>query len=162
MGITAPGNFYSSFLDNNLNYVRAFRHFLIAATAGLLRMQGYQVSTSDTFLHAYNVGGFNMVYSCLGFGIMSFFIAFVIAYPKSIKSKIIFAPIGLVIIQCLNISRLYLLTLYWRQSIFVGNINHHTLFNIVLYLMLLIMIYVWINISDKKTNPLKSVSRNPF
>ena len=162
MGITAPGNFYNSFIDTHLNYVRGLRHILIDTTAGLLRTQGYQVTTSDTFLHAYNVGGFNIVYSCLGFGIMSFFLAFVIAYPKSLKSKLIFAPIGLTIIQCLNITRLYLLTIYWRKSIFIGKIDHHTLFNIILYLILLLMIYVWININDKKTNPVESENRNPF
>ncbi|MDB5013237.1 MAG: hypothetical protein JWQ25_1439 [Daejeonella sp.] len=149
MGITSPGNYYSSFLDNNLNYVRGLRHFLISSTASILQHWGYTVTTTDTMLHAYNVGGFNIVYSCLGFGLMSFFLAFVIAYPKRLKSKLIFGIVGLITIQILNILRLLLITLYWTKSIFAGRINHHTLFNVLLYIILLFIVVLWVNSKDK-------------
>ena len=152
IGITSPGNYYSSFLDTHLNYVRGLRHFLISSTAHILQYWGYQVTTTDTMLHAYNVGGFNIVYSCLGFGLMSFFIAFVIAYPKPLKSKLIFGAFGLFIIQILNIARLVLITLYWTKSIFAEKINHHTLFNVLLYIILLSTIVVWINAKDEQIN----------
>ena len=42
MGITSPGNYYSSFLDNNLNYVRGLRHFLLSSTAYILEFMGYR------------------------------------------------------------------------------------------------------------------------
>ena len=158
IGITAPGNFYSSFLDENLNYVRGFRVLLLNITSGILQLMGHTVTTTDTMLHAYNVGGFNIVYSCLGFGVMSFFTAFVVAYPKSLRSKLIFLPIGLVFIQVLNIIRLLLITVYWRKSFFFGKINHHDLFNIVLYTLLLTLIYIWINSGNKKANELQPLS----
>ena len=79
IGITAPGNHYSEFLDQHLNYIRGFRVFLISVSAAVMRLFGYEVFTSDTTLHALNAGGINVVYSCLGFGVMSFFVAFVIA-----------------------------------------------------------------------------------
>ncbi|MDB5120223.1 MAG: hypothetical protein JWN56_1441 [Sphingobacteriales bacterium] len=149
MGITSPGNYYSNFLDNHLNYVRGLRHFLISSTASILQHWGYNVTTTDTMLHAYNVGGFNIVYSCLGFGLMSFFLAFVIAYPKPLKSKLIFGLVGLITIQILNILRLLLITLYWTKSVFAGRINHHTLFNVLLYIILLFTIIIWVNWRDK-------------
>lgn len=155
MGITAPGNYYSSFLDAHLNYVRGLRHFLISSTAHILHYCGYQVTTSDTMLHAYNVGGFNIVYSCLGFGLMSFFIAFVIAYPKPLKSKLIFGILGLIVIQVLNIIRLILITLYWTKSIFAEKINHHTLFNVLLYIILLFIIILWVNAKDESVRSSK-------
>lgn len=158
MGITAPGNYYSSFLDDHLNYVRGFRILLITITAGILRLMGHQVITSDTMLHAYHVGGFNIVYSCLGFGVMSFFVAFVVAYPKSLKSKLIFIPSGLLLIQLLNIARLLMITLYWRKSFFFGKIDHHTLFNAILYFTLLIIIYIWVNSADKSHRKSENMS----
>ena len=158
MGVTAPGNLYSSFLDENLNYVRGFRLFLLSITSGILQLMGHDVVTTDTMLHAYNVGGFNIVYSCLGFGVMSFFVAFVIAYPKSLKSKLLFIPIGLILIQSLNVLRLLLITLYWKRSFLMGIIDHHTLFNIILYALLLAMLYLWVNSGNKNANELQPMS----
>src|SRR5688572_11509273 len=87
MGITAPGNYYSPFLDHNLNYISGFRNILIAISAWVLRIFNYEVFTSDTTLHVLNMGGINVVYTCLGFGVMSFFTGFVLAWPeRSLKS----------------------------------------------------------------------------
>ncbi|MBC7743681.1 MAG: exosortase/archaeosortase family protein [Flavobacterium sp.] len=146
MGITAPGNYYSQFLDDHLDYIRQFRILLIFLSSLIIKMLGYQVFTSETTLHVFNAGGINVVYSCLGFGVMSFFVAFVIAWPeKSIKEKLLFIPIGLILIQTLNIARFILVAILWRRSSMRGTLDHHTLFNIILYLILLAVIYFWIN-----------------
>ena len=150
MGITAPGNYYNEFLDQHLNYIRGFRVMLISISAFLLRIFGYEVFTSDTTLHALNAGGINVVYSCLGFGVMSFFVAFVAAWPeRSFKSKLLFIPAGLMLIQTLNIARFILITLFWRTSSLRSVVDHHILFNFVLYAMLLGAIYLWISRNDK-------------
>ena len=157
MGITAPGNFYSAFLDQHLNYIRGFRILLISVSATLLKFFGYEVFTSDTTLHALNAGGINVVYSCLGFGVMSFFVAFVIAWPeKTVKSKLVFIPAGLLLIQALNVARFILITLFWRTSSFRSAVDHHILFNFVLYVILLTTIYFWIN----KGNDKKIIAKN--
>ena len=150
IGITAPGNHYSEFLDQHLNYIRGFRIFLISVSAALMRLFGYEVFTSDTTLHALNAGGINVVYSCLGFGVMSFFVAFVIAWPeRSIKSKLLFIPAGLILIQVLNIARFILITLFWRTSALRSVVDHHILFNSILYVVLLATIYFWISRHDE-------------
>ncbi len=146
MGITAPGNFYIPFLDEHLDYIQGFRHLLIGASAAVLRLLGHEVFQSDTTVHAYNVGGVTVVYSCLGLGVMSFFIAFVAAWPnRSVKSKLLFLPLGLLLIQTLNIIRFVAITLFWRQLPYKSLIDHHTLFNIILYAVLLGAIYIWIS-----------------
>lgn len=151
MGITAPGNYYSLFLDEHLNYISGFRNLLIGISAWIIRIFGYQVFTSDTTLHALNAGGINVVYSCLGFGVMSFFVAFVIAWPqRSLNSKLWFIPVGLLLIQTLNIARFIMITLFWRNSPYRSVIDHHTLFNVILYAILLASIYFWINANNSK------------
>ncbi|HUH33196.1 MAG TPA: exosortase/archaeosortase family protein, partial [Daejeonella sp.] len=150
-GITAPGNYYSQFLDEHLNYISGFRNLLIGISAWIIRIFGYQVFTSDTTLHALNAGGINVVYSCLGFGVMSFFVAFVIAWPqRSLNSKLWFIPAGLFLIQALNIARFIMITLFWRNSPYRSVIDHHTLFNVILYAILLASIYFWINANNSK------------
>ncbi|WP_026898968.1 exosortase Y [Daejeonella oryzae] len=146
MGITAPGNYYSPFLDEHLNYIRALRTFLIWASALILKSLNYTIYTSEYTLHAYGIGGINVVYSCLGFGVMSFFTAFIIAWPgKSFQNKIIFLIGGIIGIQVLNIARFILITLFWRSSSLPFKLDHHTLFNWVLYIILLGSIFIWTN-----------------
>ncbi|NEU07352.1 hypothetical protein GZH53_03410 [Flavihumibacter sp. R14] len=151
MGITAPGNYYSAFLDQNLNYIRGFRILLISISAAILKFFGYEIFVSDTTLHALNAGGINVVYSCLGFGVMSFFVAFVIAWPeKTLKNKLVFIPAGLLLIQVLNVARFILITLFWRTSSLRSVVDHHILFNFLLYAILLTSIYFWINYGNDK------------
>lgn len=149
-GLTSTGAHYNTFLDQNLNYISGLRDLLIGTSAGLLRQAGYTVYTSEFTLHVKEYGGFNVVYSCLGFGVMSFFTAFAIAYPKPLRSKLIFIPAGLVFIQLMNLVRFILIALfYWKNKDSLAGLDHHTLFNTVLYLLLGLLIYAWINRADK-------------
>ncbi len=149
LGIVSPGGYYFPFLAENLNYIEGFTQLLLQLTAFVLKLLGYKTFTFENWLHVSGKGGFILAYDCLGFGIMSFFTAFVIAYPKPIKSKYYYLPVGLLLIQSLNITRFVLLSLYWKGSLFNGLTDHHDLFNIVLYIMLLLIIYLWVNTKDK-------------
>ncbi|MBC7915748.1 MAG: hypothetical protein H7Y07_16690 [Pyrinomonadaceae bacterium] len=150
IGISAPGGYYVAILDQHFNYIRALTNFLLQSTVYVLNLLGYKTFTSNNWLHVSGKGGFILAYECLGYGIMSFFTAFVLAYPKPTKSKYLFLPAGLILIQMLNITRFVLLSLYWRGSIFKGIIDHHDLFNLILYACLLLVIYLWINFGEQK------------
>ncbi len=152
IGITAPGNLYFPWLDQHLNYIRALRHLLLGTSAFLLQQMGYVTYTSDILLYVYGHGGVKLVYSCLGYGVMSFFAAFVLAWPKPIKSKALFLPVGLLLIQSLNIVRFILLSLHGNKQLENLKIDHHSLFNLILYLMVMGILYWWVNrrvVSDK-------------
>ncbi len=114
-------------------------------SASIIRAMGEQVFTTEIWFRVVGRGGFVMAYDCLGYGVMSFFTAFVIAFPKPIKSKLWFLPAGLLLIQTLNVIRFVFLGLYWRQSELKTIIDHHDLFNIVLYIVLMIVLYFWLN-----------------
>jgi exosortase/archaeosortase family protein len=94
-------------------------------------------------------GIIDLIYTCLGLGVMSFFAAFVIAYPKKLKPKLIFLIAGLFGIQVLNIIRLMLLALYWNKS---RNriIDHHIIFDVIIYIVIIFALYKWVN--NKATN----------
>lgn len=145
MGLVAPGGYYVPFFVKYLNYISGLRYFLMQSTAFLLRQLGEQVFTTDIWMRVSGRGGFIMAYDCLGFGVMSFFAAFVIAFPKPLKNKYFFLPAGLLFIQALNILRFILLGRFWKHSHMKQIIDHHDLFNIILYLALMVLIYIWIN-----------------
>lgn len=150
-GITNPGKHYYPFLANHLNYIQGLRWLLLSISAQVLKVFGYPAIYNDTELLVAGKGAIVLVYSCLGLGLMSFFAAFVIAYPKKTKSKLIFLITGIFAIQFLNILRFVLLALFWNKNA-SRIIDHHTIFNIILYIIIMISLYFWVKQSDKHAN----------
>jgi exosortase/archaeosortase family protein len=148
-GITSPGNHFNSFLTNNLNYIQGLRNLLLHSTAQIINWLGYTAITNDFQLLVAGKGVINVVYSCLGLGIMSFFTAFVIAYPKKVKTKLLFLIPGLFCIQLLNVARFVLLALFWDKKKGII-LDHHIIFNITIYIIIAISIYFWVRHDDNK------------
>lgn len=149
IAITAKGGFYVPFLAEHFNYINWWRTFTIESAATILRWLDYNVYTNDYQLKVIGKHGFTLVYTCLGYGIMSVFAAFVLAFPGKIKSRYGFLALGIVIIQLLNTLRLMLLALYWDRRAPLLKIDHHDLFNIVVYAILILLVYVWLRYVNK-------------
>jgi len=142
-GITSPGNYYSPFLADHLNYIKGLRWLLLNSSAFVLNLFGFTAITSDYELLVAGRGVIQLVYTCLGLGLISFFAAFIIAYPKKLRSKVIFLISGIFGIEVLNIIRFILLVLYWNKRD-AQIIDHHTLFNIIIYILIAISLYFWV------------------
>ncbi len=152
IGITAKGGIYVPFLDQNLNYIKWWRNFSIQITADILRWLGNIVYTNATQLKVIGKSGFTLVYSCLGYGIMSAFTAFCISFPSPFKYRVGFMLFGLIFIQIMNIGRFVLLSLYWNNHNRFLGLDHHDLFNILIYISLIVISYLWIRHSSKIKN----------
>jgi exosortase/archaeosortase family protein len=150
-GLMAPGRFYSPFLAVHLNYIDGLRLLLIGCAVKILGWLGFiAIHNTDEILVA-GRGFLRIAYSCLGLGVSSFFAAFVIAYPKPIKIKVIFLLTGIAGIEILNVIRFVLLVLFWnghKNQI----IDHHTLFNAFIYIVIACVLYFWVK-TDHQTNP---------
>ena len=149
LSIVSPGGLYVAFLDDHLNFINALRYILIGCSAHILNLLGYVTKTTDIQML---VVGHNIVhigYDCLGFGVMSFFTAFVITYPGILKPKLYFWIIGLIVIQMINLARFVILSLYWRPGAHVYMSDHHTIFNLVVYIIIGISLYFYIRYQDK-------------
>jgi len=85
---------------------------------------------------------------------MSFFVAFVIAYPKDLKPKLIFLFAGIICIQVLNVLRFVFLVLFWDKKSKVI-LDHHTIFNIAIYIIMAITLYFWVKHDDKQVTAAK-------
>ncbi len=150
IGLVSPGGLYVPFLNQHLDYIQGLRKLLIETSAAILRQFNYDLYTTPMRLHVDGHGGIILVYSCLGYGIMSVFTAFVLSWPgKSWKNRLIFLISGLILIQTLNIGRLIGLSLLGQRLPLLEHIDHHTLFNLMVYAVLILSIYLWINTSKK-------------
>jgi exosortase/archaeosortase family protein len=143
-GLTSPGGYYSPFLANHLNYIQGLRWILLNASTGLLKLLGFSAICNNYRLLVAGKGDIHVVYSCLGLGVCSFFAAAVLSIPKPLKPKIIFICTGIAVIETLNMFRFVLLVLFWTK----GDskiVDHHTIFNLTIYTLVAISLYVWVN-----------------
>ncbi|WP_316817493.1 exosortase Y [Pedobacter nyackensis] len=145
IGIVSPGGLYIPFLDEHCNYIAIWRNLYISVAAKALEIMGYTVSTTEISLKVQGHSGFRLVYSCLGYGIMSCFSAFTLSFPKPIRSRLTFLLTGLLVILILNLCRFILLPLFYNPQVTIFSANHHDIFNVVLYIILLAVMYKWVN-----------------
>ncbi len=150
IGLSIRGGYYVEFFDKKINYIHLWRDFNISTVAELLRLTGEQVVTGPHHLHVTEKAGFNIVYSCLGYGIISLFSAFVLAYPKSPREKLLFLSLGIVIFQCLNIIRFMVIALYWHQALLAFQVNAHEIFNFLIYFCMALAVYIWLHTKKVK------------
>jgi exosortase/archaeosortase family protein len=155
IGFSSPGGYYSSFIHNYLDYVAWLRSALLYCSKLLLTFFGY--STYIDGVHTLRMqGGFGvrLVYSCIGFGVMSFWIAFIFANKVRWQKKVKWIMMGVSLIFLINVIRISLLLVAvnakWSNPL---NLDNHSLFNAVVYILIFVMIYLFDrsekNIGDK-------------
>ncbi len=150
IGISAPGGMYNAFVSKNLNYVDCIRSSLLTGTKYLLKILGTETYLNNKYnIRQVNGRGIVIVYQCVGYGIMSFWTAFIVALHGNLKKKILWWLFGMIIFWTLNVLRLSLLLIATNNNWnFPFGWDHHTWFGIVAYTVMLYFIYVF----DKKSN----------
>lgn len=153
IGVTTPGGeYYNNFIAQNLNYIDWLRKLLLNSSRLLLSVFGHK-SAIENIYDLRLIGGtrVHMVYSCLGIGLLSFWAAFIIANKNTLLKKIAWITGGFAVICLLNVIRVSLLLLAnnfgWKLFRVV---DHHTMFNITVYIFILLMIWLY-DRSAKKT-----------
>jgi exosortase/archaeosortase family protein len=97
-------------------------------------------------LKIFNGPSVETVYACLGLGLMSFWVAFVITYKSSNwKKKFSWTILGVFCIWLINCFRVALILIALQQKKTIdGFWDHHTLFNIVAYSLIFLLISSYI------------------
>ncbi len=114
-------------------------------------MFGYETHlASPVVIRMENGGGVQLVYACLGYGVTSFWLAFVFANNGSWKKKLLWMLGGALILWSLNVFRISLVLLanskHWKIPL---GWDHHTWFNIAAYLAIFVMIWLYDRSSKK-------------
>jgi exosortase/archaeosortase family protein len=154
IGITAEGgSFYSPFLQHRLNYVAWIR--------------GSVLHTSNIFAHALGVNTYvvtpytlkvlngpsvRMGYTCIGLENMSFWLAFVVSHSADISKKVIACLAGIFIIWLINCLRVTFLLMALNAGMNINRFtDHHTIYNIIAYLLIALMIYVFNSYENRRS-----------
>lgn len=152
IGLTGKGgSFYSTFLDEHLNYIRWLRESIIYFSSLILNLFNYDTIRLPYHLKIIDGVRVGVGYSCLGYGLMSMHIAIALSYPFkiNIRRKYLFG--GLLAIYLINVIRIA--AVGWVYTEYKGiNIDHHLIFNIIAYILIFTMMVYTIRLNTKHEN----------
>ncbi|MEI6265424.1 MAG: hypothetical protein WCP74_09960 [Sphingobacteriia bacterium] len=144
IGLSEKGGYYVAWL-HYIDYVSCYRMVLLkSATYWLGAFGDYALIEGRFYL---NMGGrlrIQLIYQCLGIGINSFWVAFVLADNiNNIKQKIGWVIFGVLLITILNITRIVILAkaLFYKWPL-LAKIEHHTFYNYGVYVIVLAMVFL--------------------
>jgi len=151
-GITGVGGkIYFPFLDHHFNLIKGLSSFLTGCAKLILQLMHYEVNQQsyNTLRIAYS-GGIRVNPSCLGWGVMSFWIAFVYPNSGNWRLKLKWMIIGVTSICILNIIRITLIAAaihhHWQT---ITSLDYHQTFNVGSYGCVFILVYLYIQVQKK-------------
>jgi exosortase/archaeosortase family protein len=162
IGFVTPGGYYNEFAAKYLDYISAIKTSLLFGTKTLVSFFGIQtIQFKNHIIRFVDGKGVRIAYDCGGYGVYSFWIAFVVANKSTFTRKISWILIGLFLLWIVNVIRisLFLVSVNKNWAMPLG-IDHHDWFTIVAYAVIFLMIFAF----DKNNNIQKinkSVSENP-
>lgn len=148
-GVTLPGGIYNAFVSKNLNYINAVRDSLLFGGQIITQLFGLTTIVDNDKLVVMLNGGIKgnsiiVSFDCLGLGVSSFWVAFILAHGLKFKKTLVWCLVGVIIIWIINCLRMGLLLFAlfkdWEP---LNTIDHHDAFNVVAYIFLGLLIYIF-------------------
>jgi len=141
IGLTVPEGYYSSFVVNYFNYPAVLRNSIFKGTSLLVSIFGIETVSKDPYRISFLYGrGIHLVYSCLGYGLLSCWAAFVFANSGKWLFKFKWLLGGCFIIWLLNVFRitllLFVLNFHWPIFLLI---DQHLIFNVIVYIVIIWM-----------------------
>lgn len=168
IGLAAPGGHYVPFIEKYLDYISWMQVALLKGSQFVLLLFGIETyTTADFHLRYVNGRGVLLAFDCVGYGVMSFWIALIIALPGKIVKKISWILLGLSVLYIINVARISLFLVVTNKNTTMPlGLDHHTWFNIFAYIAIFTLLYFFYSStsekkSEGKNQSDKTVTENP-
>lgn len=117
----------------------------------LLKLMGYQVfSGAERLMGIDGTSGLWMGDNCNSLELCALFAGFILAFPGGGLKKLLFIPVGILLIFWLNVLRMVALAIIQKKfSPALLNFNHTYTFTILVYLFIFYLWYLWISLNAK-------------
>ncbi|MBN8835977.1 MAG: hypothetical protein J0I09_01840 [Sphingobacteriia bacterium] len=151
IGITSPGGYYFPYLDHYFNYVNWLRSLLLNGAKAILQILGFEGNITDKYhLQINHANSVQLVYACLGYGVISFWFAFVITSSINTIHKIKWMLAGFLLIVFSNMLRLaiLLIAIYKGWTLWF-NLEHHFVYNVIAYGIVGLLCWGFLKREDK-------------
>ncbi len=143
IALSAPGGLYSNVVAEYFDFVAGIKDLLQHSSSLALAMVDVKITnTADYRMYVPNGRSAIIAMSCVGYGVYSVWLAFVLATPASWQKKIVSIIVGLLLLFLINVFRISLLlyTMQHNKKMPLG-IDHHTWFNIMAYSCIILLIW---------------------
>ncbi|MBA4240153.1 MAG: hypothetical protein C0448_05475 [Sphingobacteriaceae bacterium] len=127
----------------------------------ILEQMGYKTFASRDVndMQVFGIDGSNGVWiggPCNGITLMFLFAIFVIAYPGSIKNKLWYVPLGILIVHTINIIRIIALALISYYNYEYLDFNHTYTFTFLAYSAVFGLWMLWVNKFSNTKKPFEN------
>jgi exosortase family protein XrtF len=151
--------FYEFYIKIYTNIYQLFIRKIINVCTFILESMGYKTFASKEIndFQVFGVDGSNGVWiggGCNGITLMFLFAIFVIAYPGNFKNKLWYLPLGIILVNIINIIRIVGLSL---MSLYAPNyldFNHTYTFTFIVYSIVFALWMFWVNKFSKSAKDL--------
>jgi exosortase/archaeosortase family protein len=161
IGLASPVGWYSPTIAKYFDYVSWIKMSLIHATGFILSLFHIPTTTEPEWFLIRFTGGKGVIIAmdCVGYGVYSFWIAFVVANKGKLLKKTLWIVFGVLALWLINVIRitLFLTSINKGWPMPLG-IDHHTWFNIFAYLLIFLMIWWY----DKSMKNVKISPKTPL
>ena len=138
MNISAPFNFMADHVAR--------------VTAWLLETMGYAISLSaDNVVRHDNNVAVHVVWACTGLKQAYIFVCIIAFYRGTLKNKLWFIPLGLLVVYLFNIFRIVVITALIKENPEWFYILHEHVFKYLFYVIIFGMWILWEEVVSKKT-----------
>ena len=129
--------------------ITPFQKFMVKIVGSLISASGLEVVQNGVYITLKN-DQWVMTPECTALSAMIVFVAFVIVYPASMKSKGIAVAAGIPFIIIANILRLF--TLAWATELFskYAHLAHDYVWQVAFLILIAVMWLVWIEMVVKR------------
>ena len=131
-------DFWLSGLEDRLTFK------VVDASVALLNTLGYNARASDYMIQ---INGMDMVFvyhACNGMILMALFSGFIIAFPGRWEMKLLYIPIGILVINLVNVLRVTALAINAHYYSHTVEFNHKYTFTIIVYAVIFALWMLWI------------------
>ena len=145
IGLSAPGGLYSGFVAKHLDYVSGLQGLLQQSTTFIMALVDIPITNAaDYRMILPNGKSLIISISCVGYGVYSVWLGYILASDSNGKVKLFAGIIGLLILFLINVSRisLFAYALQTGKEMPFG-LDHHTYFNILAYIAIGLMIVMY-------------------
>lgn len=146
------GRFYNAKIAQHFDYIQGLKTAIIVPATWIIHLFGFYTVHNKMDIMVVNGPYLRVNYSCLGLGVMSFLAAFVFAFPIKWKATWPVLIFGILSIYVLNVVRIAGLGLLFGAFHSQRNYfeYHHQIFNVIVYLIIFFMLYIWIRRNASK------------
>lgn len=131
-------DFWLSDIDNWLTLK------VVHATVFTINMFGYNAMAKDVMIQIDGEDVVFVYHACNGMVLMALFAGFIIAFPGPPTKKLLYIPLGILLINLLNILRVTALALNAHHFSHTLDFNHKYTFTIVVYAAIFALWMFWV------------------